>query len=457
MTDADEITVTSSIDNTDLSPQNIYYTWHIQKKDSSAESGWSDITNLKNNFDLSAQSSGLGVTSFSFKPKKAFLKSILDDIVNLKVTATISRTADPTSYETDILGRTTPRSGFASVEIPVNKKGIAIKLYRVGIEGGKAAKGTEICNKSPYKIYCPVIQSQMLVAEVYGSGYTPANSEFSWSLNGSLLYQPLDYSVFDSWSGTTGTTVFFPITENVQEQESISVTATPKDKLQPVTVTRFVTVVEPSVYILSNDESISWPKQYAVSSNSTKNETEIITNYSTYEASPDSIASYTVNSIPDYLLDDNSSISLDWSVNGTSIQEPGFNEDYLDLKITEISSDNKNLSFATSIDEGTSYSLGINFKKYWSADEKDILYTAWGVSPNMLESDASIDVETTDYVLESDEEAMASPKQILAAIGTHLPYYTMYILRLTLTLLVMFFVSIFFYNLTQKISLYEEK
>jgi hypothetical protein len=38
-----------------------------------------------------------------------------------------------------------------------------------------------------------------------------------------------------------------------------------------------------------------------------------------------------------------------------------------------------------------------------------------------------------------------------------LPYYTMYILRLTLTLLVMFFVSIFFYNLTQKISLYEEK
>jgi hypothetical protein len=456
ISDADEITVTSSLDNTDLKPESLYYTWYIQQEDSSVDSGWKNI-DLADNVDLSTNSSGLGVSTFSFTPKKDFLKNKSADLVNLKVVAAVSRTSEPTTYEKDTLSRTTPRKGFASVEVPINKNGVSIKLYKVGIsKDGKAILGDEICdNKSPYKTYCPAVQNQMMAAKISTGKYTSGNSQFSWSLDGDLLYQPLDYTVFEDWNSTTDTTVFFPITKSAKETEKISVTATPKDKLQAVTASRSIAVIDPVVYIKSSDESLSWPKEYTVESKTTKDDSYSVKSNYAYEALTDSVVSFSLNSIPNYLLSNDENIAIDWSINGTSIQEPGFSEEDEDLSLQEITGNN--ISFATSMTEGVYYTLGADFKKYWSQEERDILYSAWGVQPSTLESNSSLDIETIAEVIEADTSTMANPKQILAAIGTHLPEYAMYILRLTLTLLVMFFSSVFFYGLTQRISLYEKK
>ena len=464
MADADEITVTSSIDNTDLSPQNIYYTWYIERKES-IEGGnpWKKISNLEDSFTLSGSgpSSGLGLSSFSFTPKKDFLKGISDDLVNLRVTVSISRTSEPTTYESDVLERSTPRKGFASVEIPVNKNGISIKLYKVNInESGKAELGDEICGVYPYRETCPVTKSQMVAAKISGSEYSSGNSQFSWNLDGDPLYQPVDYSVFESWSGISGQTVFFPITKEAGELEDISVTATPKTKLQVVNIGRSLMVVDPLVFIKSSDENISWPKEYSVESQSLKDITYTRASDSLYEAQIFETASYALESIPDYFVDNNNpNISYSWTINGEDVEAQDFDPEALGLSYVGFTgSDGSGIEFTSGPDEGSTYTLAADVKRYWSEEETNVLYKAWGISPETLESSASLDVETVDtYAIESDEGAAANPKQVLAVIGTHIPHYTAYVLRLILTLLVMLSVSAFFYGLTQKLSLYEEK
>jgi hypothetical protein len=298
----------------------------------------------------------------------------------------------------------------------------------------------------------------MMAAKISSSKYNSSDSQFSWNLNGELLYQPLDYTVFEDWDSTTDTAVFFPITKIAKETEKISVTATPKDELQAVTATRLIAVIDPVVYIKSSDESLSWPKEYEVESETIKDSSYLVQSNSTYEALADNVVTLNLNSIPDYLLSDEENVAIDWSVNGASIQEPGFYEEDEDISIQDLSGNS--ISFATSMTEGVYYALGANFKKYWSQEERDVLYSAWGVQPETLEADTSLDIETVaDIPIEENEDlsALANPKQVLAAIGTHLPEYAMYILRLALTLVVMFFASAFFYGLTQRISLYEEK
>jgi hypothetical protein len=457
MEDANEVSVTASLDNTDLKEENLYYSWYIQQKGSSDDSDWETV-DLADNFDISTSSSGLGVSTFSFTPKKDFLKDKSADIVNLKVVAAVSRTSAPSTYETDTLGRTTPRKGYASVEVPINKNGVYIKLYKVDInDDGKATLGDEICNEDPYKTYCPAVQNQMMAAKISGSSSKYTSGNISWSLDGELLSQPLDFTVFEDWTSTTDATIFFPIAKSAKETEEISVTATPKDKLQAVTASRSISVIDPVVSIESSDENTSWPKTYAVESETTEDTTDTIKSDSVYEAYANSDLSYNLNFIPDYLFDGTSGVSIDWKINGTSIQDEGFDALNLGLSNLETPDDNQIIYFTTGETEGAYYTLGADFKKYWSAEEKDVLYSAWGLQPETLEGNTSIDIETV-YATEGEETTnLTSPRQILAAIGTHLPEYVMYILRLALTILVMFFFSVFFYSLTQRISLYEEK
>lgn len=460
MSDANEVTVTASLDNTDLSPENLYYAWYIQQEDSSKESGWKEVA--LDNFDISTSSSGLGVSTFSFTPKKDFLSGESEDIVNLKVVAAVSRTSAASSYESTTLGRTSPRKGYASVEVPINKNGVSIKLYKVDVNSaGRAVLGDEICNEDPYKINCPAVQNQMMAAKISGSSSKYTSGNIAWSLDDSLLYQPLDYTVFESWTSTTDTTVFFPITKSAGETESISVTATPNDELQTVTASRSISVIDPMAKIESSDESISWPKEYTVESETTKDTVDTVTSDSVYEVIMDNVIAYNLSAVPDYLLSDSTSdnLSIDWSINGTNITDEAFDGETLGLSNVELSGDNnETLNFVTGTTEGDYYTLGVNFKKYWSKEEKNVLYSAWGVQPETLESESSIDLETISGDFDEDDAMNPTdPRQILAAIGTHLPQYAMYILRLALTILVMFFSSVFFYGLTQRISLYEEK
>lgn len=436
---ADQISVTSSLDNTQYNPNLLYYTWQIQRGDPQTDS-WGSALNIEDNFDTASSSSGLGLTDFSFTPKKEALTASNDEIIYFKVTATVAQTSGVEKNR-----------GRSSVVVPINKNGVRIDLYEVNISGGKANLGEKICTEGLYAALCPAVKGQMLAAKISGSRYNASNSEFTWQTNENILNIPKDVSnYFDGWSDTT---VFFPITKQEQQLEEISVTVTPTDKLEPVKAGRLITVVEPVALIRSSDTNIAWPKVQTVQSGSTRDSYQTVNNLNMLETFPGSDVSLYLDFVPHYLLADDENTVIDWQFGGMSLSDESFEETYGDLNVLTV--EGTDLLFTAPETVGAYFDISANLKKYWSQEEADIMLNAWGIAPRPLESDRGITITTVEEPA-VDTTASNNPVQLLAAIGTHLPHYIMYNLRLALTLLIMLFLSFWLYALIQKTARYEE-
>ena len=405
---------------------------------------WKEVTNLQDNFTLSTATSGLGLTSLTFAPKKSVLTEDSANIIYFKVTLTIATA----SGEEHDRGRT-------SVIIPVNKNGIKVSLYKVNTNNGIASLGDEVCISGLYKMMCPAVQYQMLAAKVTSSRYDLTNTDFAWSLDGSPYNLPPGTENY--FTGLDARTIIFPVTKNEQETQEITVTATPKSELQPVTGSRMITVVQPALFIKSDDKNISWPHTYSVESQVTKDAFDQVESPDLLEALANSNVSYRINFVPDYLLQNDPNVKIDWLLNGTSVHDISFYEtNPLDGGTATLEDNDNVFKFPTATSEGVYYTLGATIKKFWSNDEINILSTVWGIAPQTLSADTNISVSTVLHK-PSDVISQNSSQQILAAVGTHLPHYLMYNLRLALTILVMFFMSSVFYALSQKFSLNENK
>jgi hypothetical protein len=450
ISDADEIIVTSSLNSTTYYPNNLYYTWQISEGSSPSTEDWDKIENVSDYFNIPSSLNGLGVTSLSLTPKQEALKGD-GDISYFKVTLTVSTAAEVKD------GR-----GRSSVIIGINKKGIKVKLYKVDInEDGKAVIGKEVCNEGLYKTLCPAVQNQMLAAKIDGSRYNSESDSFLWSLDGKTLSVPNNSDNF--FSGWSDKAVFFPITGQENDIENITVTATSKDELNPVLGGRSITVVKPASIIRPSDSSASWPVTYTVENPNQKYSYQNVASATAFQALTQTEVPYGLSFVPDYLIDEDMENTLvEWSINGVNLGTDNVYDSVSNLEYITLENEGRGIKFITGSDEGQSFTLSAKVKKYWGNDERIILYNAWGIVPKTLENDSSITVTTTSSAPLSGDDVwgtmgQAGPGQVLAAVGTHLPHYAMYILRLALTLLVMFFVSIGFYGLTQKIGFNEEK
>lgn len=438
--DADQISVASSLDNTQFNPNLLYYTWQIQRGDPKTDE-WGSALNIDDNFDTVSRSTGLGLTDFSFTPKKKALTASSDDIIYFKVTATVAESSGVTA-----------KRGRSSVVIPVNKNGVKIDLYKVDISDGKAALGEKICAEGLYAALCPAVKGQILAAKISGNRYNAGNSEFAWQTNGNPLNTPTNVSdYFDGWSNTA---IFFPITKQEQQLEEVSVTVTPKDKLEPVKAGRLVTVVEPVALIRSSDESTAWPKTQTEKIGSTKDSYQNVKNLNVLETYPGSDVSLYLDFVPYYLLASDENTVVDWQFGGTSISDESFEETYGDLNVLTV--EGNDLSFTAPASVGAYQDISVNLKKYWSEDEANIMLNAWDIAPRPLESNRSVTIATNEAPADDTIGSATKPTQLLAAIGTHLPHYIMFNLRLALTVLVMLFASFWLYALIQKFTGYEE-
>jgi len=437
--DADKISVSSSLDNTQLDPNFLYYNWQIQRGDPKNDE-WGDALDIKENFDTDSNSFGLGQTDFTFTPKKKVLAASNDDIIYFKVTVTVAQSSNIKK------GR-----GRSSVVIPVNKKGVKIDLYKVDISNGKATLGEKVCTEGLYAALCPAVKGQMLAAKISGNRYNANNSEFAWQTNGNPLNPPTNVSnYFNGWSSTT---VFFPITKQEQQLEEVSVTVTPKEALEPVKASRLITVVKPVALIRSSDENIVWPKTTTEKVGPTKDSYQNIKNPSMLETYPGSEVSLYLDFVPDYLLANDENTVIDWQIGGTSINDEDFSENYGELNVLTSNSE-KELFFTAPESTGAYYDISVNLQKYWSEDEINIMSKAWDIIPSPLESDHSVTITTIEKPMTDIISSNTKPTQLLAAIGTHLPHYLIYNLRLVLTVLVMFFTSFWLYALIQKVTGY---
>ncbi|HBU25652.1 MAG: hypothetical protein UX02_C0001G0212 [Candidatus Moranbacteria bacterium GW2011_GWC1_45_18] len=442
--DADKISVSSSLDNTQLNPNFLYYTWQIQRGDPKTDT-WGDALDISDNFTTTSKSSGLGLTDFNFTPKEKALEASADNIIYFKVTATVAQTSGVEANR-----------GRSSVIIPVNKDGVKIDLYRVVITDKKAgfdsgsSSPDKICTEGLYAALCPAVKGQMLAAKISGDRYNTSNSEFAWQTNGNPLNTPTNVSeYFNGWSNTT---VFFPITKNEQQIEEVSVTVTPKDKLEPVKSSRLITVVEPVALIRSSDKLTAWPKSENVKVGSTKDSYQVVENLNMLETFPGSNVSLYLDFVPYYLLAEDENTVIDWQFGGLSISDESFEETYGDLNVLTVEGDD--LIFVAPESVGAYLNISVNLKKYWSEDEVNIMLNAWDIVPRPLESDRSITVTTVEEPV-TDIISSGKPTQLLAAIGTHLPHYVMYNLRLALTVLIMLFASFWLYSLIQKFTGHE--
>jgi hypothetical protein len=440
--DADQITVSSSLDNTDSNPGNLYYSWQISKGDPQKDD-WKEIKDIPGNFLTNSPASGMGVSQFSFVPKKSAFSST-SGINYFKVTLTASKSSGLTE------GR-----ARSSVIIPVNTQGVKIVLHKVDVLNGKASVGDEICTDGLYKNLCPVVKGQMLAAKVSGSRYKSSNSEFSWKINNSPAYPPANVSeLFDGWGDTT---VFFPITKEEQGIENISVTATPKDSLQPATGSRFATVVHPALFIKSGDTSLSWPKTYIAEDPNQKSTYQNIESSDAFEALTGSNAPLYLDFVPYYLLGEDANSQINWKVNGTDITSADFYENNPNFESIGLANDGRTINLPINANPGVFATLSAEVKKYWTDEERGIVYTTWGVAPNTLSGDSSISIESVSPPASDIVGSAQSPGQILAAIGTHLPHYFMYLLRLVLTMTVMFVLSAGFYGVSQRLNFADDE
>ena len=448
--DADQITVTSSIDN-DVNPNILYYNWKIFRKNSSGE--WDKITNPENYFEISSGTRGVGLTSFSFTPKKNVMENTGDNIAYFKVGLIVSRTSEPTDLEKDLYNRIEPRKGYANIEIPVNKNGVKLSLHKVDIIDGKASLGEEICEDGLHKTFCPAVKYQMLAAKVSGPRYTNSDSEFSWNINGQIVNPAsLPDDLFDKHGNAA---MYFPVSASEGNIEEITVTAMPKDASEPVTGNRLIAVVKPTLFIKPVNPDISWPTVYTIEDENAKYAFRDVESRDMFETYANTKVSYKLNFVPDYLIaNDFENISIDWTFNGTSIFDREFYENNPNLDLAELADNDRVFNFTTGENTGEYYTLGASVKKYWSEKEKSIIQSTWGISPNTLEGNTSAQIVTIPGGIEYGAESLlTNPGQILAAVGTHLPHYFMYILRLVLTMLIMFFVNVGFYSLTQRVRL----
>lgn len=442
ITDADQITVTSSLDNTDYNPNNLYYTWQIQKGNPQTND-WGNALDIPSNFSTTSPSAGMGISQFSFSPKTSALDSNTG-INYFKVTLTLGKASDLKAG-----------TGQTNVILPVNTKGIKIVLHKVDIQNGKAVVGDEICNSGLYQSLCPVVKGQMLAAQVSGSHYTSGDSQFSWTVDDSPVYPPAN--VADLFNGWNNTTIFFPITKDEQQIENVSVTATSKTDLQPATGTRSTTVVHPAVFINSGDTSLSWPKTYTAPDQNQIAVTQNIQSSDAFQALASSTAPYYLDFVPYYLLASDANSQINWSVNGTDITSPDFYANNPTLDTVQLDNNGQTIKLPISAIVGTFTTLSASVKKYWSNEERGIAYSAWGVALDTLSGDSSVSIESVSEASPDVVGTSNDPGQILAAVSTHLPHYFMYLLRLVLTMVVMFVVSAGFYGLTQKLSLFNEE
>lgn len=184
----------------------------------------------------------------------------------------------------------------------------------------------------------------------------------------------------------------------------------------------------------------------------------LVESSNSFNALTSSNPSFYLDFVPYYLLGNDENTQIDWQVNGTSLSDADFYETNPNLGLVELENDDRTLKIPTGESEGVYYDLSAEIKKYWSDDERGISYTVWGVIPQALEGKTSATVATIAYSPYYEEEiGSKNPKQILAAIGTNLPHYFMYILRLALTMAIMFFTSFVLYGLTQKIGFKNEE
>jgi len=431
----DVVLAQATVDNAAQNQGNILFDWKVSIgrsigsfTDGTAKNITSDLRDLK----LLGNTKGNALDTIKLKL----------DIPSANIASYLGAVSD-TGYlkfqatATENFSGTAIRKGVSDVIIKFISTDQIVTAYGVNAalssDTMKVNTAGPICDVDPLeRTVCRVIKNEIIGLKVDGTGL----SNFNWTINGSPLLCTARVSS-DCAAGGGSSTVdkesqgninYFPVSGNVGDTYTVTVTANDIASGKIVTLTRSFNVVEPKVVIKSTS-SDAWQKflgQYKDISGSINPATGLPTcpnglcddlSESIYQTYSGSNLAFKAAFIPGF-LSNSVTTKKEWSIDTDVVQEtsPGV------------------ISFTADKQVGGMYTISFLAQVTQPDNIRKALLDIWGISPfdsPEINFASSIQVEVQAPLL--TEGPLSGPRKYYAAIASYIPASVLFTFRIFLS------------------------
>ncbi|OGI21906.1 MAG: hypothetical protein A2808_02010 [Candidatus Moranbacteria bacterium RIFCSPHIGHO2_01_FULL_55_24] len=280
------------------------------------------------------------------------------------------------------------------------------------------ANAGAICNDDALdRNVCRVVENEIVGLSVDENDLT----NFNWTINGSPLRCSASAVSPDCTDGQQNAVNFFPVTGNVGDTYTVTLTANDVTNGKTVTLSRSFNIVSPQVRIVSGDENAAWPKflgQYRdVTGTATDCPGGLCDDVSknVFEAFSGDSLTLQAKFIPSFLA---SSAERQWTIDNENVSETSPNE----------------LVFPADKAPFMVYNIGLAARVMQSNDTRRALLDIWNISP--LDSpevhfSSGIQIELQDPTLVRGDETPV--QKYLAALVSYVPASLLFSFRILLS------------------------
>jgi hypothetical protein len=300
--------------------------------------------------------------------------------------------------------------------------------------------GTEpICNEDALdRSVCRIIKNEVVGLKIDPTGL----SNFHWTINGTPLlcshtYVSEDTGCSDLKDEQQNWINFFPVTGDIGDTYTVTVTADNEKTGKILTLTRAFNIVDPLVVIKPIDESVVWPKllgQYKdITSKATQCPGGLCNDYSTIisQTFPGSRVGLKAVFIPSFLKDIS---EREWRVDGEVVEETNPGEIY----------------FTADKLAGEIYNVDLAAQVIQSNDIRRALLDIWNVSPF---DSAEINFDVSNQIELKEQTIVQGPfpseRKYLAALISYVPASFLFTFRIVLSGMLLLFAASFLHKLLQ--------
>ena len=456
-TNADQITVNASVTGAN-NENSLKYDWNIYKGDDlSTDTDWKAVTPKKNDEEISLSAVGLSSISFdsTFSGTPKYLK------INVKVSETVDKE--------------TVKRGLSEIYIKLSNSTDSIKIFQTSVNDSGSlgvSVNNELCKKDSSNsalyntlryIVCPITKFSLLRFELSNSD---KYSNFSWTMNGKPIN---DTKVEDICSNCKSrdnkTGAFFPVLDDPGSAYALKLTATKKDTGENVSFTRNLQTVNSAIELTCDkndaDDKNCFPQVLGSFINPT-NPSDTYPDLSkvNFDAVADTqynFHAYFTGNVPkeeDYywtfdgkkITHDNNSdkLMVDGNVIDWATESAGNNNDLV-LKVDTQAYNKSVLKESTNFGKTFIVSIFANLKS--STATNKLLFNNYSVPLTKFESNpiqSTISVHV-DYA--NDSVSLNNLRQkFTASLINSLPAYTLFVLRLSLTIALIMIIVAFAYS-----------
>lgn len=439
----DTVVAQAAASNVQQNLSNVFFDWKVEISDNvqfnSAIGDVADVTGDLHALGLLGNTKGNALDSIGVKLDMATGESLGGRPLSSYLSGGIAYLRF-TSRLTENFSSGITRKGKSDVIVKFTSSGKKISAYKAtaALSGGimkvnlPGSSGL-ICNDDALdRTACRVIRNEIIGLKIDSSGL----SNFHWTINGAPLlcsYAQVSTDCADSEQNEAN---FFPVTGNVGDTYTVTVTANDVTTGNTLTLTRTFHVVQPIVTIESLDRNIVWPKFLGQYRDITGQAAAacpggLCNDYSTsmFEAFAGSQIGFRAVFIPGFLEDVS---EREWAVDGEAVIESASGE----------------ISFTADKPALSVYNIGLTAQVAQSEGTRRALLDIWNVSPfdsPEINFAVSNQVELQEPGLA--EGSFRGERKYLAAIASYIPASALFTFRIFLSAILTLFAAGFLLTL----------